>query len=166
MADTLHRSSFTPIANDRKSLAKLYDEHAAVVLGFLEKLADDRDKAEELLQAVFLALPSRLSEFDAHKGRFIVWLLSLARGIAQQQQQESSNFQTNSVNLPTTEAIRRDTENVPFTNARPLTPGNELSVVELLYMKGYTFAQAAAELGVDVPTVQLMVRTELKKYRR
>lgn len=165
MADTLHRSSFTPIASDRKSLAKLYDEHAAVVLGFLEKLADDRDKAEELLQAVFLALPSRLNEFDAYKGRFVVWLLSLARGIAQQQQQESDNFQTNGGNL-STEAIRRDTENVPFTHARPLMPGNGLSVVELLYMKGYTFAQAAAELGVDVPTVQLMVRTELKKYRR
>lgn len=174
MADTLQQQHSTQVSADHKSLAKLYDEHAAVVLGFLEKLADDKDKAEELLQAVFLALPSRLHEFDAQKGRFVVWLLRLARTIARQRE-ENSDFQMNSGNVPTNQPIHAETKNVHFTDAgtapannpiRRFAPGNEISVVELLYVKGYTFVQAAAELGVDVRSVQLMVRTELKKYRR
>ena len=55
--------------NDAQVMAVLYDEYAAIVLGFLERLADDKDKAEELLQVVFLALPSRLNEFDPQKGK-------------------------------------------------------------------------------------------------
>jgi RNA polymerase sigma factor (sigma-70 family) len=155
-------------SDDQKSLAMLYDEHAAVVLGFLEKLSDDKDKAEELLQAVFLALPSRLHEFDAQKGRFVVWLLKLARTIAGQTQ-KSTDFKTNGNYASTNTPIREQASNVGSSNINPsrrLTAGAETSVVELLYVKGYTFAQAAAELGVEERAVQLMVRTELKKYRR
>jgi RNA polymerase sigma factor (sigma-70 family) len=155
-------------SDDQKSLAMLYDEHAAVVLGFLEKIADDKAKAEELLQTVFLALPARLHEFDAQKGRFVVWLLQLARTIAGQGQ-KSADFKTNGSNASTNTPIREQASNVPSSSNNPsraLTAGAEHSVVELLYIKGYTFAQAAAELGVDERSVQLMVRTELKKYRR
>lgn len=174
MSNTLHPHTSAQVSNDYKSLAKLYDEHAAVVLGFLEKLADDKDKAEELLQAVFLALPSRLSEFDPQKGRFVVWLLRLARGIANHHV-ENTGFQTNGSNVPTNQPIHAHMENVNSIDARTtpaanptrrLMPGNEMSVVELLYVKGYTFVQAAAELGADVRSIQSMVRTELKKYRR
>lgn len=149
-------------------LAKLYDEHAAVVLGFLEKLTDNKDKAEELLQAVFLALPSQLHEFHAQKGRFVVWILKLARTIAGQGQ-KTVDFKTNARYAATKEPIRNEGANVDssITNpSREPTAGTETSVVELLYVKGFTFAQVAAKLGVDERSVQLMVRTELKKYRR
>jgi RNA polymerase sigma-70 factor (ECF subfamily) len=154
--------------DDQKSLAMLYDEHAAVVLGFLEKLADDKDKAEELLQAVFLALPGQLHEFDPQKGRFVVWLLRLARTIAGQGQ-KSAGFKTNGNYASTNAPIHDEASNVGSTDinpSRPLTTGADTSVVELLYVKGYNFAQAAAFLGVDERAVQVMVRTELKKYRR
>ncbi len=155
-------------------LAQLYDEHAAVILGFLEKLSDDKDKAEELLQAVFLALPAQLHEFDAQKGRFVVWLLKLARTIAGQPS-ESADFKTNGENLAMNTPIRDEsvnvhspnTSNAPVSNqSRSLTVGKEKSVVELLYVKGFNFAQAAAELGVEESTIRSLVRTELKKYRR
>jgi RNA polymerase sigma-70 factor (ECF subfamily) len=162
-----HKNSLSPASDAQKTLAMLYDEHAPVVLGFLEKLADDKDKAEELLQAVFLALPERLHEFDAQKGRFVVWLLELARVIAGKAEQ-SEGSGTNGQNAPTNSPIHDEGTNVhSFITApsRPLVKGKEKSVVELLYIKGYTFAQAAAELGVDERSLQMMVRTELKKYR-
>lgn len=133
---------FTP--GDQKSLAKLYDEYAAVVLGFLEKLSEDKARAEELLQAVFLALPARLHEFDARKGRFTVWLLKLTRTIAGATSTKGSDA-------------------VAATTA---PQQSESHIIDLLYVKGYTFAQAAAELGVDEHTVQSLARTALKKYRR
>ncbi len=165
------------VSNDQKTVAMLYDEHAAVVLGFLLKLTGDKNKAEELLQAVFLALPSRLREFDPEKGRFVVWLLQLARTIAGQEQ-KTGDFKTNGSKTSTNIPIQKQGLNVVSSDtndSRPLTTGTEASpggmtiqsdgVLELLYIKGYTFAQAAAELGVDERVVQLMVRTELKKYR-
>lgn len=152
----------------QKMLAMLYDEHAAVVLGFLEKLSDDKDKAEELLQAVFLALPSRLHEFDSQKSRFVVWLLKLARTIAGQGQ-KTVDFKTNASNAATNSPIHNEGANVDSSIINPSrepTAGTETSVVELIYVKGFTFEQVAARLGTDERSVQLMVRTELKKYRR
>lgn len=155
-------------------LAKLYDEHAAIVLGFLEKLSNDKDKAEELLQAVFLALPAQLHEFDAGKGRFVVWLLKLARTMAGQPV-DQADFKTNGANLTINTPIHSEPSNVHSPNtsnaparsySRPLTVGKEKSVVELLYVKGYTFTESADELGVDESTIRILVRTELKKYRR
>lgn len=172
------------VSEDQKTLALLYDEHAAVVLGFLEKKANDRAKAEELLQAVFLALPARLNEFDPHKGRFVLWLLNLARTIAGTSPQ-NGDFKINGENPTTNGPIHGEINNVhslnaetasEITSSRPLTVGKEKSparimiqsdgVVELLYVKGYTFTQAATELNIEEHTVRLLLRTELKKYRR
>jgi RNA polymerase sigma-70 factor, ECF subfamily len=160
--------------DDAARMAALYDEYAAVVLGFLERIADDKEKAEELLQAVFLALPSRLHEFDPEKGRLIVWILRLARSL--------SADGTNGRNATTNDPIRKAPDSVHESSAgekpgqqvaRRLTPSETRhateevqSVVELLYVKGYTFAEAAKELNVDEPAVKLLVRTELKTYRK
>ncbi len=145
----------------------LYDEYAAVVLGFLEKLTGDKSKSEELLQAVFLALPAKLHEYDGQKGRFVPWLLKLAVTTAGQGQ-NSADSKTNGNNGSTNHPIREEVKNVDSTAnyaSRTLSSGTELSAVELIYVKGYTFAQAAAEFGVDERSVQLLVRKELKKYR-
>lgn len=160
--------------NEADRMAALYDEYAAVVLGFLERIADDKEKAEELLQAVFLALPSRLHEFDPEKGRLLVWILRLARSL--------SEDGTNGRNAATKEPIRNAPGSVHENSTgekpdqqvtRRLTPSGTMhasekvhSVVELLYVKGYTFAQAAKELNVEEATVKQLVRTELKTYRK
>jgi len=171
-------------SDEQKTLAVLYDQHSAVVLGFLQKLAGDKDQAEELLQAVFLALPAQLHSFDPAKGRFVTWLLKLARTIAGQGK-ENTDSGIDQKNVMINYPIRNDAGNVhsPKTGTSPagndsrtLKIDKEISpdlmqtrtdgVVELLYVRGYTIAQAAAELGMNESAIQLLVRTELKKYRR
>lgn len=161
MSNATHQKR-AEIPKDFESLAKLYDEHAPVVLGFLEKTVGDKQKAEELLQAVFLALPQQLHLFDPQQGRFTLWILKLTRTIASQ---EAEN-KTKGGNVTTSDAIQSGAESVDTDKLIPLNSTGNQSVVELLYVKGYTFAQAAAELGVDARSIQMMVRTELKKYRR
>src|ERR1044072_4965477 len=115
-----------PGADQVMLLATLYDEHAAVVLGFLEKIADQKEQAEELLQAVFLALPGRIHEFNPRKGRLTAWILNLAREVA--------GSAVKSGNHPTNNAIRNNPQIVSEPNARRLTPSveKEKSVIELL----------------------------------
>lgn len=134
--------------DDAKIMAALYDGYAAIVLGFLEKLTGERQKAEELLQAVFLSLPGKLHEFDPEKGRLAVWILRLARAMA--------ISAVNSSNASAKSTIHEGAQNVCVSNH---------SVIELLYVKGYTFEQAAAELGIEEHAVRILVRNELKSYR-
>lgn len=142
--DTIRRCE----GDDAKVMVALYDEYAAIVLGFLEKITDERQKAEELLQAVFLSLPGKLSEFDPEKARFTVWILRLARTTALSAM--------NAGNEATNGQIHEAPQNVGEISK---------SVVELLYVKGFTFAQAAAELGIEENAVRTLVRNELKTFR-
>lgn len=143
-------------------LAALYDEYAATILGFLERFTRDRQDAENLLMAVFLELPAALSRFDADKRRLGAWLIQHARRVAVSAM--------NAAKVPTNGSIRNEPKNVSEPNAisqQALTPqvDKAVSVLDLVYTKGYTFAATAGYLGKTEEDVKSALRTELKKYR-
>ncbi|HEY6877323.1 MAG TPA: RNA polymerase sigma factor [Polyangiales bacterium] len=51
-------------AGDAAALGELYDEHAAVLTAFARRLVGDPDAAQDLVQEVFLAVPSAIRRFQ------------------------------------------------------------------------------------------------------
>lgn len=66
-------------ARDPRALEALYRLTSPRLLGCLCRILHRRALAEEALQDVFLQVWNRANQFDAHRGRPWVWLLSMAR---------------------------------------------------------------------------------------
>lgn len=143
-------------------VSALYDEYAAMVFGFLEHLTGDRHLAESLLVPVFLELPQALSRFGSGKHSAGILIIRHARAIAVSAMKQ--------IKAPTNGSNRDDTYNVNESSSisqQVLTPqvDKAVSVLELVYSKGYTFGAIAQLLGKTESEVRLALRNELKKYR-
>ena len=66
-------------AGEREVFRVLVEAHQGSVFRVCLHLLGDRAKAEDLSQDTFLRAYQKLEQFDATKGRFAVWLLTIAR---------------------------------------------------------------------------------------
>lgn len=152
--------------DDAQVARALYDDYAPIVMGFLVKVTGNTDAAEQLLQGVFLALPAKIREYRQEEhGRLTGWILKQARAAAEDWMK--------SRNAPTNRAIHSGPEHVsePGTAEGSAMASDQLrgkvqSLIELLYVKGYTFAEAAKAAGIAESELKILARAELKKYRK
>ncbi|RIJ34300.1 RNA polymerase sigma factor [Pontibacter oryzae] len=142
-------------------LGLLYDAYAPVMMGVITRIVDDEHLAEEVLQETFVAIWSRIGIYDCTRNRFLTWGLAIARGIALEAVKKAKQAP---------HIIKTETENLkvgadgkgyylflkqPLCNLEP----EERTILELIYLKGYTCPEAAAKLGIT----ETDLRTSLKK---
>jgi DNA-directed RNA polymerase specialized sigma24 family protein len=68
---------------DRQALGFLYARYAEDVYGCALDIARDRDLAERATGQVFAALPSAIDAYEEREAPFSAWLLTVARGVAE-----------------------------------------------------------------------------------
>ena len=66
-------------SRDQKALETLYDRYGDYVYSVCLRMVGDVQLAEDLTQEVFLRLWRRPDLYDVERGRFVTWLLSVAR---------------------------------------------------------------------------------------
>ena len=64
---------------DQRALETLYDRYGDYVYSVCLRMVGDVQLAEDLTQEVFLRLWRRPDLYDVRRGRFVTWLLSVAR---------------------------------------------------------------------------------------
>lgn len=62
---------------DQSGFAELYERHRNRVFGFLLRMTNDRDIAEDLLQETFLAAHRNIDQFDRSRV-FLSWIFGIA----------------------------------------------------------------------------------------
>jgi RNA polymerase sigma-70 factor (ECF subfamily) len=66
-------------AQDRGAFAQLYAQTAPLLLAVLMQMLKKRELAEDVLQDVYVKVWQQAGQFDAHRGRPLAWLTSIAR---------------------------------------------------------------------------------------
>src|SRR5512146_2146530 len=66
-------------ARDVRALEAIYDRYGDYVYSVCMRMVGDVQLAEDLTQEVFLRLWRRPDLYDVSRGRFVTWLLSVAR---------------------------------------------------------------------------------------
>src|SRR5690349_1302753 len=67
---------------DGEALERLYDRYAATVCALALRVTNNRAEAEEVTQEVFWQVWKQATRFDAQRGSFSAWLLTMARNRA------------------------------------------------------------------------------------
>lgn len=155
------------------AFSKIYSMYSEALYGIIYSIVPDEVLAEELLQDVFLKIWTNATSYSSEKGRFFTWMLNIARNTAIDATR-SKSYKNSKKNLSPTNfvTILLSSDNLnkkvnaigirKFVNA--LKPAC-IQVIDLLFFKGYTQADAANELKIPLGTLKTRNRNCIRDLR-
>jgi RNA polymerase sigma-70 factor (ECF subfamily) len=164
-------------AGDRDAFARLYDRHAALVLGLLTRMLADRGTAEEILQETFLQVWQQARRFRPELGRPRAWILMMARSRALDRlrsqgaraRREDAVYRESSAVAaePAGPAVLESSERRRSVRAALETlPAEQRQALELAFFEGLTHTQIAARLETPLGTVKSRILLGMGKLRQ
>jgi RNA polymerase sigma-70 factor (ECF subfamily) len=167
---------------DLEAFETLYERYADLVFSVSMRVAGDRHVAEDITQDVFLRLWRRPDHFDAARGKFVTWLLSVARnrsiderrGYARRMRhaapignegEEAAVPDADVANDPAAATVLAD-DSRAIRAAVAVLPHEQRLVINLAYFGGLTQQEIASKLGQPLGTVKTRIRLGMQKLRR
>jgi RNA polymerase sigma-70 factor (ECF subfamily) len=163
--DLIHRIE----QQDQTALALLYERYGAMVYSLIYRILGDKPLSEEATQDTFLKVWRRIARWDADKGRFSSWLLTVARYTAIDHLR-SERRQTLPNTLPLDEelsysGIEELRDGQLLRTLLLQLPDEQRQVIELAFFQSLTHAELAENLKLPLGTVKTRVRLGLQKLR-
>lgn len=158
---------------NEKAFSRIYALYSEATFGIINSIVLDENVAEEVLQDVFIKVWNNASSYNINKGRFFTWLLNIARNAAidSTRSKASKNSKknlsaTNFVNiLFDTDSLNQKTNAIGIRNFVDKLKPACIKIIDLLYFKGYTQADAAKTLEIPLGTVKTRNRNCIKDLR-
>jgi RNA polymerase sigma-70 factor (ECF subfamily) len=164
---------------DMEAFEALYDRYGNIVYSVTLRILGDVHAAEDVVQEVFLRVWRKPDHYDTARGRFLTWLLSVARNRAIDEQRSRGRrqrFEVGSAPLdgegpqgdeaddPALAALLAD-ERSAVRRALVGLPPEQRSAIELAYYGGFTQQEIARALGEPLGTVKTRIRLGMQKMR-
>lgn len=164
------------LQKDVSAFEQLYERHARLVYGLVLRIVQQAATSEEVVQDIFLQLWRNAKHYDATRGPFVPWLLTLARNRAldhlrlkserQRRLEEQSDILPMVFAAPDYEHAldeKRRAERVRSLMAS-LTP-QQKKAIELAYFEGMSHSEIAAALKEPLGTVKSWIRNGLLRLK-
>ncbi|MFR9803006.1 RNA polymerase sigma factor [Pseudonocardia sp. RS010] len=162
---------------DDRALAELYDRYGRPAWTLVRRICADDGLAEDVVQEVFLTLWRDPARFDAGRGAFATWLLTLVHHKAVDAVRREATVRRRTVSVEDTDAVA--TPAVPGADQDALgavvagqvrdaldgLPTEQRQALALAYYGGYTQREVAALTGVPLGTVKSRMFTGLARLR-
>lgn len=164
---------------DQRALETLYNRYGDYVYSVCLRMVGDVQLAEDLTQEVFLRVWRRPDLYDVARGRFVTWLLSVARnrGIDERRSRGRRFRHESPPSLATEEMLATahtpdeedvavlSEERVSIERALASLPAEQRLAIQLAYFGGYTQQEIALGLHQPLGTVKTRIRLGLQKLR-
>ena len=163
---------------DIKAFEALYDRYGTLVYSTALRVVGDVQFAEDIAQEVFLRIWRRPDHYVPQRGRFVTWLLSVARNGAVDQirtrgrrRRHETADEESARNLPADEGrdpalmAQLSDERQKVRRALTSLPPEQRRVIEMAYYGGYTQQEIAELLSQPLGTVKTRIRLGMQKLR-
>lgn len=166
---------------DLAAFETLYDRYGDLVYSVSLRVVGDPYIAEDVTQDVFVRVWRRPEQFDLNRGKFVTWLLSVARNRSIDHQRSASRRMRHET-LPAAEeeddilpagnerddpafvAVLSD-ERAAVRKALDVLPAEQKLAISLAYFGGLTQQEVANRLGQPLGTVKTRIRLGMQKMR-
>lgn len=163
----------------RPALEELYDRYIKLVYSFALKALKDEGNARIIVQSVFTRLWTTEKGYDADKGQFINWLITLTRNITIDHIRKEKREQTVTMIEPEKwEHIPDRTDNNPeqvvsqklvreqIRQSYQFLTQSQIDLIESLYWEGYSLSEIALMRNEPIGTIKSRLHQTLKILRR
>jgi RNA polymerase sigma-70 factor (ECF subfamily) len=164
------------LRRDVRAFEQLYDRHSRIVYGLVLRILQQGSTAEEVVQDVFLQLWRNASRYQASRGPFVPWLLTLARNRAldtlrlkserQRRREDQTEELPQIAQVPQYEQAldeRRRAEVVRSLMSSLSAP--QKKAIELAYFEGLSHSEIAEALHEPLGTVKSWIRNGLIRLK-
>jgi DNA-directed RNA polymerase specialized sigma24 family protein len=145
---------------DRKGMELLYDHYSSSVFGLAFVITKSESASEKILKETFLYAWKHHSTFNQTYQDFGLWLLGIARKIAQAQ----TSFDDFLKNHVETDFVSKTGINLE-TMERRMT-GVQKKVFDLVFFGGGTICDVARHLSMDEQNVKQLLHEAVNQYRK
>jgi RNA polymerase sigma-70 factor (ECF subfamily) len=164
---------------DVQAFETLYDRYGDLVFSVAVRVVGDAALAEDAVQDVFLRLWRRPDSYTIDRGRFLTWLLSVARNRAIDERRSRGRRQKHEMypadppvedrvfdeeDDPALAAVLAD-EREAIRGAMATLPAEQRQAIELAYFGGLTQQEISSQLGQPLGTVKTRIRLGMQKLR-
>ena len=164
---------------DITALEALYSRYARPVFSLALRILGDTSDAEEVAQDVFERVWRHAPSFDAERGRFGTWLMSMTHHVAidkvRKRQRRPQTVQGETAervalslpdsNIDVSESTLRQIEAQQIRRALHSLPPSRQQAIELAYFGGLSHLEIAATLGDPLGTVKARIRRGMERLR-
>jgi RNA polymerase sigma-70 factor (ECF subfamily) len=165
---------------DQRALESLYDRYGDYVYSVCLRMVGDVQLAEDITQEVFLRLWRRPDLYDDQRGRFVTWLLSVARNRAIDERRSrgrrfkhetppslaAEEMLAGASSEEAEDAAVLSDERVVIEKALATLPAEQRLAIQLAYFGGYTQQEIASGLRQPLGTIKTRIRLGLQKLRQ
>lgn len=168
-------------SRDLAAFEALYDRYGDLVYSVCLRVVGDTYIAEDVTQDVFVRIWRRPEQFDLRRGKFVTWLLSVARNRSIDHRRSQSRRMRHEA-LP---SIDEEEDVLPSEDARDdpalqtvladecaavrqaleVLPPEQKLAIQLAYFGGLTQQEIANKLGQPLGTVKTRIRLGMQKMR-
>ena len=151
-------------------MSLLYDHYADSLFGIVNRILEDEQIAEDVLQKTMLKVWNSIRDFDPSKASLFTWMSVIARNTALDQKRLKT-FQARQKTIPVDEIVYRPVMSTPEgTNIDAATLLSSLGenhriVLEYAYLKGYTQQEISDTLDMPLGTVKTRLRAAIGMLR-
>lgn len=169
--EQLERALASVAAGERSSLKTVYDLTSVKVYGVIVRIVRDRERADDVLQDVYLKVWDRAGRYDSAKAGVITWLCAIARNSAIDTLRRDAR-----VPIPIADdAMPEPADGDPLAdellcveeeydklrNCLDTLGEDQRRSVRMAFFEGYTHAELADVIGVPLGTVKSWIRRGL-----
>lgn len=163
--------------DDRDALARLYDRYAPRLLGLAERILGRKSDAEDLLHDLFIEVRAQAHRYDRERGSVASWLtlrlrsraLDRLRSPAYRRFVDLDSAPKQAEPMISAEAVAAESEREPLHRALQSSmqslPDETKAILELVYFRGKSLPEVAAEMNLPLGTVKSRLHRSLKSLR-
>lgn len=166
-------------AGDGRALEALYDRYSRIVMSFATRILPDSASAEELTQEVFFRAWKQAASYNAARGAYVTWLLSITHNMAidelrkRQRRPQRADTEDPIATMANITDGERSVEDLAWIatlrdevkGALATLPETQRQPIELAYFRGLTQREVAAALDVPLGTIKTRMRLGMRKLR-
>lgn len=164
--------------HDSDAFTRLYDRHADLIYSVALRVLADPTLAQDMTQDVFLRLWRNPSAYDPSRGRFVSWLVSVARNRAVDEVRSRGRRRVREVGDSAAtddppdsraedpqRAVQIQADRLAVRRALTLLPEEQRVALEMAYFSGLTQQEIAERLEQPLGTIKTRTRLAMKKLR-
>lgn len=151
----------------------IYYRYAQALYDAIFRIVKTRELAEDLRQECFIKIWSSLGQYNAEKGQFFTWILTIVRHLAidktrSRSYRESRKTQSlsNSSVFWLADPSGFRPEYIGVKELSNLLTPNQKKVIDLLYFAGFSQVEAAQALEIPLGTVKTRAAAAIKHLRK